>query len=246
MQPPTKEEVEMRHVGALVRLLKLNHQIEAGTPPAPDFILRLGPKLIGIELTRIFGESGTRSGSLQAREKLLTTIADAARSEYQSRGLPPVEVKLHIGHQPIRAARLASLVGEIVSAVQGQVHVGPYPRRVRVDQVGDGQLPIEVNAISLIRFPGQKSASFVASQACWIPSVDSDQLQTKINNKAERLSGYRESCEEVWLLLVAEGNMLSTTVQMPEELWQRTYGRAGFSRVFVLQGLGKLHELRSF
>jgi hypothetical protein len=101
-----------------------------------------------------------------------------------------------------------------------------------------------IDSISIFRFPEQTSTSFFAPRFSWLLSIDVAYLQQKIDEKARRLERYLKACEKVWLLTVQEGNNLSNTIEMPDALWKHAYNFRGFERVFVLRGIGTIHELQ--
>jgi hypothetical protein len=77
-----------------------------------------------------------------------------------------------------------------------------------------------------------------------MPRIDGRYLQRTIDEKATHLQGYLTACDEAWLLMVEEGTKLSNTVEMPNELWKSAYNFQGFTRVFVLRGMRRIHELQ--
>jgi hypothetical protein len=125
--------------------------------------------------------------------------------------LLPVEVKLHIGRGRIGKARIKPLAIEIVDTIEK--YLPPSPGRCEIDNTGEEGLAAEVNSIRMIRFPNQIEASFFAPRSAWILSIDAIHLQSVVSEKAKRLPGYLASCDEVWLLMAAEGDKLFTTVE---------------------------------
>jgi hypothetical protein len=114
MPQAAKHAIEGKHGRALLDFLGLECPLERGNPPAPDFLLRTEGRKIGLEHTRLFAEEGSKQSAhrrgksaapLQARLKLLDSIAHETRLEYDKRGLPPVEAKLYIGRGHIKKYR---------------------------------------------------------------------------------------------------------------------------------------------
>ncbi|MCE0498487.1 MAG: hypothetical protein LV481_11135 [Methylacidiphilales bacterium] len=242
MRQVSKETIETRHVDALMTFLDLKCKVERGVEPAPDFLFRNNTRTVGLEHTRLFAEPGTRKGTLQARENLIDDIAETVRLEYERRGLPPIEVKLHIGRGRIGKARIKPMVIEIVNAIER--YLPSNPGRSEIDNTGEEGLAAEVDSVRMIRFPNQVGVSFFAPRSAWILSIDANHLQNVVDEKAKRLPGYLARCDEVWLLMAAEGDELSTTMEMPEALWSHVFDSRGFSRLFVLGVQGKVHELQ--
>ena len=238
----SKEMIEAKHVNALMGFIGLNCETEKGKEPAPDLLFRDNARTIGVEHTRLFAEPGAGKKTLQAHENLIDAIAEAVRLEYERRRSPPVEVKLHINRGRIGKTRIKPLAGEIVDAIER--YLPPNPGQCAIDNTGEEGLPAEVDSIRMIRFRNQVAASFFAARSAWILSIDAAHLQRIVDEKAKRLPGYLTRCDEVWLLMAAEGDKLSTTVEMPEELWSCAFDPRGFSKLFVLRGQDEIHELR--
>jgi hypothetical protein len=237
MPQESQRDIEKKHGKVLVDFLGIKCTLESGKPPAPDLLFGRGGRRIGVEDTRLFVEDGSAQGTQQARKKLLNTIANATQREYEKRGLPPVDVMLHISRCPIKKTEIKALANQTVDFVTRNL---PNPGRtitIEVDNIGDGCLPALIDAIRIFRYPELTSASFFsAPRSAWMRTIDAAYFQQKIDKKATHLQRYLEECNEVWLLMVEEGNDLSNTVEMPAELWNHAYDFGGFARVFVLRG----------
>jgi hypothetical protein len=248
MSQAPKHAIEEKHGRALLDFLGLKYPLERGNPPAPDLLLRPEERKIGLEHTRLFAEERSKhraksAAPLQARESLLDSIAHETRLEYDKRASPPVEVKLYVGRVHIKKANIKALGHQIVEVVMR--NLSDDPGITEVDNTGDGCLPEALDSITIIRFPEQTSSSFFAPRSTWLFSIDPTYLQQAIDEKAKRLKRYLIACDEVWLLMVQEGNNLSNTIEMPDALWKHAYNFRGFERVFVLRGIGTIHELQS-
>ncbi len=254
MPQESRRDIEKKHGKVLMDFLGINCTLESGNPPAPDLLFRHEGRKIGLEHTRLFAEHGSANGALQAREKLIDSIANATRLEYENRRLPPVEVKLYISRCQIKKAEIKALANQIVEVVTRNT---PHPgRTTEVNNNGDGCLPAWIGLIRIFRFPEPTSASFFsAPRSAWMRTIDAPYLQQKIDEKATHLQGYlnecspsltvvEDRCNEVWLLMVEEGSNLSNTLEMPEELWKYAYDFRGFARLFVLRDTdGRIIEL---
>ena len=58
------------------------------TREAPDFIIRIDGRLIGIEVTKLFISHEWTSNSLQAQESIALRVVSAAQQQYQASGVP--------------------------------------------------------------------------------------------------------------------------------------------------------------
>jgi hypothetical protein len=235
MPQASKQLIEKKHGRALLDFLGIKCTLESGKPPDPDLLFRHEGRRFGVEDTRLFAEDGSARRTPQARKKLVDEIAGGTQLEYEKRGLPPVEVLLYMRRCNIRTAHIKALADQIVDVVT--TNLPDNPGRTIVDNdIGDGRLPVWFDSITITRYPELAQALFSAPRSEWIPTINAADLQQTIDGKAERLHGYHNKCDEVWLLMVEEGNDPSDTLEMPDKLWKHSYDFRGFARVFVLRG----------
>jgi hypothetical protein len=239
---PSKRETEMTYGRVLLGLLGINSILEPGLEPAPDLLFSYLGKNIGLEHTRLFAEDGRSSTSFQSYERNIDVIAEMCQIQYSKRGLPPVEVKLHMPQARPSKARIPVLVNWIVDAVAQALPQNPG--RVELCNDWGGYMPIEINTIRIIRFEGQAGTSFFSPRAGFIRSIDTEWLQAKIDAKSKRYPGYLAGRDEVWLLMVEEQKGLASTMEIPDIMYSDPINPCGFARVFLLRGRSDLHELR--
>jgi hypothetical protein len=237
MPRPSKLEVEMAYGKAMLELLQIDSTLEARNPPAPDLVFCHKNTRIGIEHTRLFADEGFSPTSFQAYENIIEDIAERCRVAYVMRGLPPVEVKLHLSHEYPSKMRIPILVDWIVNAVADN----PESREIRNEWTGE--MPHEINSIRMFRFPSLTVTSFYPPRASWIKTVEIKWLQGKVDEKADRVPGYLSDCNEVWLLMVEEQTGLASTVEVPDALWSQPLKHRGFARIYFLRRKTDLHRM---
>lgn len=228
----TKESIEARQVNYLIEFLHFQGKSSRGVEPAPDFLWEDGRKIIGVEHTRLFAEPGKGKAVFQAKEALIEKICEAVHKEYVRRGLPPIEAKLHLGPCFFSKAGILDFAKRIVELVAK--HLPPEVGRCWIDLLNEPDLPQEINSIGLIRFANQTGVTFFAPRGAWITPLASAKLQQTISEKAKRLPGYLTRCNEVWLLLAAAGETLSTTYELSNEVLTKSFDDAGFTRLYLL------------
>ena len=235
----------MAYGRALLTHLGIESELALGIPPEPDLVFCHNNKRIGLEHTRLYGEAGKTTGSFQAYENAIESIADDALERYNAKGLPPVEVKLFMPRARPSKARTQILSSWIAQAVAD--HLPPNPGTAEINNIWDGGMPEEIHSIRMIRFQGQASSFFFSLRAAWISTIDTQWLQDKIDNKARHLIRYRSQFDQSWLLMVEEQRGLASTLEIPNEVWsQRSIqpvDRGGFDRVFFMRRMTEVHEL---
>jgi hypothetical protein len=238
---PSKSEVEMTYCNAMLELLGIDSVLEARNPPAPDLVFGHEGRTIGIEHTRLFTDEGSCPKSYQAYESILEDIAERCRAEYTKRGLPPVEVTLHMSHEHASRTRVPVLVDWIVNAVAE--NLPPSYGSVEIPNEATEGMPHEINTIRMIRVAALTKAYFHSARAAWIMTVETSWLQSKVDEKADRIAGYLSACDEVWLLMVEEQTGLANTMEIPRAIWAQPLEHQGFARIYVLRGRAELHRM---
>lgn len=215
------------------RFCELSGRAEVGTftqpdPPAPDVLFHEGGKQIGVELTKSVADRQAR-GVEEDVEKLMIQ----AKRRFEASGGPPLLVGIFWKDdaRPERAQRkrIEADLSELVN--QHQPSVG-CETELRWSDIPDS-LQSFVHRVDIRRWPNLKHGLWQAPKATVVPHRRQDEIAERLAAKDAKVAKYREHCEQLWLLLYAEGNKHSSWWQLPNEAAQATYASA-FDRVFVL------------
>jgi hypothetical protein len=171
---------------------------------APDFLVHLEDRFIGVELTELFISHDVNFKSLQAQESISARIITRARELYEESGGSPAHVSvcfgpgfdLHRLHRERTAAALAAYVR--CQNLTAWHRVDWRPEEIA------GPLPYEISFIHALGVPSVEMAHWSVPRAGWVASLTAGALQTRIDEKARRLPAYLEAVRENWLVLVAD------------------------------------------
>jgi hypothetical protein len=204
----------------------------------PDFRIRAGNKIIGVEVRRLF-----ISPDGPAIESTQESIFDEACHEAERLNLPPAAVTLFFNlRRPLHIADRRRITDAVVQVVADNMpadgdwaqldHRPGQPPEVDLIQI-DRQCRREV---------GRWRADFEFSV---IESNVSDIVQKAITEKAARLPTYLKACDECWLLLVADSFKASGNLKF-DEAGQKHTLLSPFTRTYALDfGRGRLHHLET-
>lgn len=170
----------------------------------PDFIVRFEGRSIGIEVTELFISHDPRQGLLQAQESIATKIVSRAQQLYQQSGARPAHVSVCFApgrdfrklHRDRTANDLAAFVRNL-DLREGQ----------RADwrpEEFDGPLPEEISFVHAIGVPTFDMAHWAVARAGWAAPLTPEVLQSRLDEKAQRLLKYQDAVEENWLIVVAD------------------------------------------
>jgi hypothetical protein len=229
-QQPDRRAEERSH---LVRFLDSLPGALAGVrefSDKPDLVIHTASThRIGIEHTQLFRTDGARGRRFpKEAESLESRCVERARTLFEEQGGPSLYVYVYFNDRPIRkvdvrgiAERLAAVVARIaptVPGVQREVEAWSYNR------TAPEKIPEEIEELWIIKPAGKDPESlWGVPRGGTVPEPTRDQIQQAIDEKSTRLAEYRSRCDEVWLLLVADGFSPATDLRLPE----------GFTDTFV-------------
>jgi hypothetical protein len=215
------------------RFCELSGRAEVGTftqpePPAPDVLFHEGGKQIGVELTTSVTDKQAR-GVEEGVEKMVIH----AKRRFEASGGPPLLVGISWKEdaRPERAARkrIETALSELVN--QHQPSIG-CETELRWSEIPDS-LQSFVYRVDIRRWPNLRHGLWQSPKATVVQQRRQDEITERLAAKDAKVTKYREHCDELWLLLYAEGNKHSSWWQLSDEAALKTYS-SQFDRVFVL------------
>jgi hypothetical protein len=124
---------------------------------------------------------------------------------------------------PNIAAGAAKIVG------QYKPHTLFGSTRIAGNKLLDTALQAFVNSISVTRVRNKQQALWSSIDADFV-SVPASELQELLASKNAKVLDYLQRCDEVWLLIVAGGEYISSTADLPEDIQQVQF-RSAFRKV---------------
>lgn len=96
-------------------------QIVEDRSEAPDFIVKFGHQLVGIEITELFVTGGSDARNLQAQESLAHRIVSNAKRLYESCGAQHAHVSVHFAPRAdLRSLNRDETAAALAAFVQAQ------------------------------------------------------------------------------------------------------------------------------
>lgn len=209
-------------------------------PPAPDFLLTLADRIVGIELTAFIWDATESSGSPgHALHSLHDRTVQRAKYIWESRHFPAVDVGLIWNHHqkllvrdvdPL-AEQLVELVARHVPPIDGHVPLA-YP------EPGWKELPRHTVAVFVSRpaWLHESTWNFFRGGAVHHLRNCHGRLQSILDQKEPKIVDYRRHCEEVWLLIVADALNIQSLVVIEEDLPEHNL-TTSLDRAFFLSAM---------
>jgi len=212
----------------------------------PDFLIKINDGVLGVELTELYHESSRSSRPMQAIEKLTDSIVEEACSIHRTAGGPvlTVRVDFELLSKRLGKAQRTEIACKLAALVL----------KMRVEMDGSAELendyedlktfPQEISRIRIQRNRFRSRSLWSVPRAAFIPRLDAQLVQQRIDDKNERVTVYREKSGEVWLVMVHSLHFsLASTFEYSSETLNHMY-RSCFDRTFLFNLFDRQsHEL---
>lgn len=255
--PPVESEREMGRQQSDRRAEERSHLVRfleslAGAPAGfrefgdrPDLVVHsyMGHR-IGIEHTQLFQTDAAHGTRFPKEvESLESRCVEEARTLFEEQGGPPLYVYVYFNERPIRktdlrviAERLATVVARIAPTAPGaqrEVEAWSYNRTARET------IPDQVEELWIIKpSRGDSVSLWGVPRGGAVPELTRERIQEVIDGKGAKLAAYRRACDEVWLVLVADGCSPATDLRLPPnftEAFTFAFERVFYFHSFSLQ-----------
>lgn len=207
-------------------------QVEIIEPrEAPDFIIRVNSRLIGVEVTELFISHDRSSNPIQTQESISSRIVAAAQQLYQASGGPPAHITVCFGPgEDLRRLNRDRTAKALAAFVHG-LNLSEWQRFDWVSEELDGPLPNEVSFVHALGVPSFDMAHWSVARAGWVAPLAAISLQARVDEKAKRLPTYQDTMAENWLLIVADAMNPSQLIEAKDDFNPRAVS-SPFARTF--------------
>lgn len=179
----------------------------------PDFIVRIGEALVGVEVTELFISHNVRGSTPQAQESISSQIVAKAQHLYQVAGGSPAHVTVCFWPmQDLRSLSRDETAQMLCDYVLG-LNLCLWQRVDWRPEEEDGPLPDEISFVHALGIPNFDMAHWGVARAGWVAPLIAAPLQERIDAKAKRLSKYQDAIAENWLLIVADAMKPSSLIE---------------------------------
>lgn len=171
----------------------------------PDFRVRFGDEVVGIEVTKAlrFGERG--KDTPQAQASLAARVLNQARHLYDATGAPPLHVTAaFLDHTPLSGGRVAELSRAVAVFLQTHASGLELYQRDTIEPCEHTDKMPEIYSLHFIRVPSPEYGAWAASGFAWCRPADESDFASVVSRKEKKLNSYRSSVPTVWLLVVVE------------------------------------------
>jgi len=209
---------------------------------APDFVVRTGGALVGVEVTEIFISHETHGNTPQAHEAISSQIATKAQHLYQASGGPPAHVTFCFAPgRDLRHLERDKTSQMLCDHVRG-MNLSLWQRVDWRPEECDSPLPDEISFVHALGVPSFDMAHWGVARAGWVAPLRLVQLQERIDAKANRLPTYQDVIAENWLLVIADAMKPSSLIEAKPDFDAQAV-LSPFSRTFFYRHPSSFLEL---
>lgn len=184
----------------------------------PDIVIHAADRRLGIEITDICHGSELGSSDAMAAAGERDGVMCLLREELHTRSVPPVDVSVHFrGTLQFRSGGRRALANRLADYVAARLpEFGDVFTSSGTAWPRDEDLPAEVFAITVARYPYLTHISCDAPECVAIPDLQAKDLEQCIADKNHRVAVYRQRCDEVWLVMCINTTNLATNYSLNE------------------------------
>jgi hypothetical protein len=211
---------------------------------APDFRVRFGDELVGIEVTKAlrFGELGQNTP--QAQASLRARVMAQARALYDATSAPPLHVSAaFLDHPPVTGSRVPQLAEAVADFIHTRAAGFEVWQRDLIEPCEYTVAIPEVYSLHFMRVPSPEDGLWAANGFGWCRAAEESDFESVISRKEKKTAGYRSAVPNVWLLVVVELFEAGELVTAPEAIAPFSIVTE-FDRVFAFHWLtGRVSEI---
>jgi hypothetical protein len=180
------------------------------------------------------GESAERRN-----EVLWQKIANAAKTEFESMHRDPLIIRFQWNHRYfLRLAEIPQLAQDATKLIETHIPTGLFDKiQIGSDDLEGTLLEDVCHSITVtrVRNLGQSLWSFVSAGFI---EVQADELQYLIDLKNDKIQEYLMHCDMVWLIIVADGQYISSNISLPSLPANNVYSSM-FEQVLIYDRISK-------
>jgi hypothetical protein len=211
---------------------------------APDFRVRFGEELVGIEVTRLLPSGEGGKDSPQAQASLAESVMHQARELYYAAGGPPLHVTAtFLPYAPLSRGRVADLSRAIADFLRARASGFELWQRDMIEPYEYTDKMPEVCSLHFTRVPSPEDGAWAASAFFMCRTAEEPDLAGVVARKAKKIASYRSAVPTVWLLVVVELVQAGELVSAPDPIASFSIATE-FDRVFAFNWLaGRVSEI---
>ena len=194
-------DLERYHLERFLSALSIELTSSPVRGEAPDFLIHLANRTVGIEHTQFFMPGIEGEAPSQMLHALKNLAIEHARRLFREQGGPPLYIWAHMNSHGPRTKQEAFALGERLASI---VMINGWS-----DSVADGPRSFDLwrhipqmSSYTVLPSVDGTDELWTCGGGGWVATVSPDLIQATLNAKRNRYQMYIRSADEVWLLIV--------------------------------------------
>lgn len=178
----------------------------------PDFLVWNGEKNCGIEIVQYVRGQGRDGSRLRWREELHNQIVASAKLKHEARS--PIVLSVHVHwfhHRELRGSDV-EWVSDELSKLVSEYELLAINESIAIEPDYRAQINDFITRVSLRRRSSGRNAW--SNVEVGPAEADGRELQDLISLKNVKVNTYLKKCSEVWLIIVADGQRISSSGEL--------------------------------
>jgi len=178
---------------------------------SPDFVILSDSGKIGIELVEFIRGQNQGGQNLRKIEQDREKILKIAQSKFESRNQVPLYVNTFwTFRKPLNRKEIDLLANSLVEIIEEQM-----PKEIHGHVMIGYEYLMNTNLYgychSIWCYRQTEKSRWVFPEAGFV-GLSTEEIDNLIERKTKKLPGYSKNCDKVWLIIVCEGNHISSIV----------------------------------
>lgn len=210
-----------------------------------DFLIHSNKFILGIEHTEYFEKDKSGFAFSKKDESLQDSVSNSLGPYCNHIGLPPTILSISWKpKKPLTSSRVKPLIHDIARLVSINIPEEGKFISLSSRNIKGNEFPSELIGLSIYRSAKNDSTSVSKTRGAFENTIKTDELKNIIAEKKKKLPLYRNKCNEVWLLIVAEGIAPSSITKLESAIYNYSFN-SQFDRIFFfdLYNYNKVTEL---
>ncbi len=205
----------------------------------PDFVFVSDEGRLGIEIVDYIRGLSSSAVTLRTLDNLRAKVTSDAQSKFEAKYGVPLWVGVHWNSRYKFTKRDVGLLGsKLAELVEKDIPSKSYEGSVfGIDDYEDEPIFDCVHKVSVTRLKHGSKGLWASIEAGFV-GVGVDEIREFIRAKEAKVKSYLANCDEVWLLIVADGRHISSTIEL--KLDNLPAFSSGFARVLLYDGVANV------
>ena len=207
----------------------------------PDFLTSSDSRITGIEVVNYVRGQHSGGSDHRRNEVLWQQITDEARRKFESNNPDPLMVHFSwYSNRYPRKAEVPAIAANVAEVVERHVPKTIFARtQISGDDFIHTLAHTYLDSIHVTKVRNARQTIWAPIGAGFI-SVSAPELQGISTSKGYKVRQYLQKCDEVWLLIVADGRYTSSTGELLEEEARRVESPTLFQEVLFYDRPNKM------